>query len=143
MKSGFHYRHSSLGSRLPGTAQWSQHYCFSRSPENLHLWRLLPEGESVGGTAATAEWAGEEVASLSSSPCSPYVSDTLESNGSSKPILRSCVLSGWVLPSSFLCFSPFCGSRGPALHLGSSKYQFSLCCCEVLERRPSSSFLLY
>ena len=66
------------------------------------------------GTAATAEWAGGEVASLSSSPCSPYVSDTLESNGSSKPVLRCFVLSGWVLPSSFLCFSPFCCSRGPA-----------------------------
>lgn len=86
---------------------------------------------------------GGGMASLSSSPCSPYVSDTLESNGSSKPVLQSCVVSGWLLPSSFLCVSPFCGSRGPALHLGSSKTQFSLCGCELLVRRTSSSFLLY
>lgn len=47
-----------------------------------------------------------------------------------------CCLVGSSLP-------PFCGSRGPDLHLGSSKNQFSLCCWEVLERRTSSSFLLY
>lgn len=63
------------------------------------------------------------------SGCQPDVTPvtkTLKNNGSSKTVLQGGVLSGWVLPSSSLCFSPFCGSRDPALQPKSSKNQFSL-----------------
>lgn len=89
-KAGFHYRHSPLDGRLPGTTKWAQHYCFSQSPEK---WCLLPEGKTVCGTATIAEGAGE-AASLSSSPCLPYISGALENNGRSKSVLQSCALSG-------------------------------------------------